>query len=339
MRHYEPELALVQLTTSIGDAILDPMLLPKELFLPLIRAICETPKQVIMHGSRNDIGGLKRDCAVAPHKLIDTQIAARFAGEKAFGLASLVRNKCNIRLDKSSQRSDWGYRPLTERQILYAASDTKYLLKLWKILEQEVITRGLEDAFYEECDELSRLPASKVRFTPQGWRKMKGIKKQSTLVKSRVHHLWAWRERVSKTINWQNSRLLPPKALLALANAGIDGFKSVRLDPRVLAAQNELIPLLHSPDPLPENDFDSTEFENWNKRELKERLNKLLQWQRLTAKKIDIDPGFFASRALLKRIANLKELSDQALLEAKVHRWRIKRYAETWRLVLDKSML
>ncbi|WP_419886231.1 ribonuclease D [Paenibacillus sp. B-A-8] len=54
-------------------------------------------------------------------------------------LEDLTRECLNISLDKSQRMSDWSKSTLNSNQIQYALNDVRYLVVLWKILEQQLI--------------------------------------------------------------------------------------------------------------------------------------------------------------------------------------------------------
>jgi ribonuclease D len=70
---------------------------------------------------------LDRDYQVRVRGLVDTQIMAQVLGEPKTGLAALLEQELGVELDKRYQRADWGRRPLTASQVVYAAADTAFL--------------------------------------------------------------------------------------------------------------------------------------------------------------------------------------------------------------------
>ena len=55
------------------------------------------------------------------------------------GLAAVCERELDLRLDKSAQTSDWTRRPLTERQLAYAALDVEVLLGLHAAFRSQVL--------------------------------------------------------------------------------------------------------------------------------------------------------------------------------------------------------
>ena len=55
-RHYDPCVALVQLTIETHDFVLDPLSLPPRPLAAVLEMVCLTPSIVVVHGARNDVG-------------------------------------------------------------------------------------------------------------------------------------------------------------------------------------------------------------------------------------------------------------------------------------------
>jgi ribonuclease D len=80
-----------------------------------------------------------------------TKVAARICGlDRNPTLAGLTNSLLGITLDKSERLSDWSSRPLTERQLFYAASDVAYLHDLRRLLTRKLIDRG-KYTLFERC--------------------------------------------------------------------------------------------------------------------------------------------------------------------------------------------
>jgi exosome complex exonuclease RRP6 len=46
--------------------------------------------------------------------------------------------------DKKYQLADWRMRPLTDEMLRYAREDTHYLLYIYDVIRQELISKGLQ---------------------------------------------------------------------------------------------------------------------------------------------------------------------------------------------------
>ncbi|CAN0181097.1 unnamed protein product, partial [Phaeothamnion confervicola] len=72
----------------------------------------------------------------------DTGQAARYLGLPSFSYAHLLDRYCGVMADKRHQLSDWRVRPLPAEMLLYACSDTHYLLYIADRLRTELHARG-----------------------------------------------------------------------------------------------------------------------------------------------------------------------------------------------------
>ena len=109
----------------------------------LINILSNSSTQFIMHYARQDLLWLKYHLKVEPKNIFCTKVASKLArtASSAHGYKDLVKELCGKEISKKEQQSDWGNPNLSEKQINYAAQDTKYLFeikdKLTKMLERE----------------------------------------------------------------------------------------------------------------------------------------------------------------------------------------------------------
>ncbi|XP_072984736.1 uncharacterized protein [Typha latifolia] len=75
------------------------------------------------------------------HHLKNQSLGQKLSRETK-SLATICEELLNISLSKELQCSDWSCRPLSEEQILYAAADAYYLLQVFTVFQQKVITEG-----------------------------------------------------------------------------------------------------------------------------------------------------------------------------------------------------
>jgi ribonuclease D len=104
---------------------------------------------------------LHRDFGIEISSLFDTQIAAAFLGIKETSLASLLKNRFGVTIEKKYQKKDWSQRPLKKEMLDYAVRDSFYLLPLARVLEEELRSKDLLFCVEEECESLCKVRAKK----------------------------------------------------------------------------------------------------------------------------------------------------------------------------------
>lgn len=133
--------SLVQLAKPNGEAVvIDALAVGVE---GAIREIVESPTVAkVAHNARFDEGVLLA-AGLQPAALIDTLQLARWAvSAPSYSLKALTAELFGVELDKSFQRSNWRRRPLTDQQLLYAATDAHITLRLYFELQRQLEERG-----------------------------------------------------------------------------------------------------------------------------------------------------------------------------------------------------
>ena len=128
---YFPELSLLQISTSSKILLIDFLKCKKLGFLKNI--LEDKAKTVIMHSSRSDTTVLNTNLKIRLNNCFDIQIAEKFinGGEiKNYGF--IVAKYFGYELDKSETNSNWLKRPLTHKQLEYAADDVNFLIPIYK---------------------------------------------------------------------------------------------------------------------------------------------------------------------------------------------------------------
>ncbi len=214
---YYPQLCLIQIAAGSSIWCIDTLVLD-DLSL-FFQDLCRPSLLKIFHAARQDLEIFFHETAQIPTPLFDTQIAAALLGRPdQIAYAGLVAEFYEIDLDKSSSRTNWIQRPLSGRQLDYAADDVRYLQGVKANLTEELEARGRIEWLNEECRRLAETnlynndPATM-------WRRVKGIGKLEPDKQAIAVALAAWRENNAQARNLPRGWVLKDDRLLALARA------------------------------------------------------------------------------------------------------------------------
>ncbi len=160
-RTYRPQLGLIQLYDGNHLSLIDPSKIEDmSCFEKLLK---HESVLKVLHACGEDLEVFRYSFGCTPSPMVDTQIMAAFSGcGLSTGFAMLVKDYLAVELDKSESRTNWLVRPLSQRQLEYAAADVYYLYPLYQSLKQEVVQAGWWQAALQESDFLVEKRAVEV---------------------------------------------------------------------------------------------------------------------------------------------------------------------------------
>jgi len=107
---------------------------------PNLKSILEKKTiEKIFHFARFDIAALASNLNIEVNPIFCTKIASKLARTYSpkHGLKEVINETVGVELDKQAQSSDWGkIGDLTQKQLIYAANDVRYLIAAKEKLEQ-----------------------------------------------------------------------------------------------------------------------------------------------------------------------------------------------------------
>ncbi len=214
-RTYFAELCLIQVAAGGSLACVDTL---ADLDLQILfQYFADDARTLMIHAARQDLEVLHFAGATRLAPLSDTQLAAALAGyAEQIGYADLVRQLLGVDLDKSQTRTNWRQRPLTSRQLHYAADDVRYLGAVHDALLGELDAAGRLAWFREDCRGLHD-PESIDPPVELAWQRLKRIDGMPEAAFARAIALATWREREARARNLPRSWVLADPALHALA--------------------------------------------------------------------------------------------------------------------------
>jgi ribonuclease D len=226
---YHPKLCLVQVATSDGIWLVDP--LAGMDLAPLARVLAAPSVQVILHAGRQDLEIFHDQLGVVPKNVYDVQLAAGFAGYgSSLSYGRLVELALGETLVKGEAYTDWCQRPLTDAQLKYAADDVRYLLPLVAKIESKLEELGRARWAEEEMESLSD-PSSYELKLDDAWRKVAGRGSLSGRQAAVLREVARWREETAVRRDLPRGWIVKDPTLVEIARrapSSLEGLKKIR---------------------------------------------------------------------------------------------------------------
>ena len=147
---FYPKIGLLQIADHSKCYLVDPLSIQD--WSCFTNLLANPGCTFVIHSCGEDLNLLNTTLGQIPLRIFDTQIAAAFLGlGYSISYQALVAKLFSIDLPKDETRSDWLNRPLSETQLLYAANDACYLLKIQKVLYQQLIAENKLNWLESEC--------------------------------------------------------------------------------------------------------------------------------------------------------------------------------------------
>ncbi len=183
----------------------------------------------MLHAGENDIRLLNRDYGFTFNAVFDTHRAASLMGCTHLALAVLVDTYLGEALEKSKsiQRSRWDTRPLAEEQIEYAVQDTRYLIALYRIMNEKLQGEGLTQKAAEAFERVTATRWSEKRLDKEGYLKIRGADELDGHQQDRLKALYCWRFWKAQRTNRARFLILSDQDLIDLAAHDIDSLESL----------------------------------------------------------------------------------------------------------------
>lgn len=150
-----------------------------------------------------------------PKNIYDINIATSLLNYPPASLTNLIASILEFDTGKSSQKSNWFKRPLSENQIHYAAQDVLHLFKLKDILLAEAAEKGVSRWIAEEnalMDEANYADEECNNFIKE--KDKQGLTEQEWYI---FKKLMAFREKTAKKFNRPGFKIIKKDHLKALA--------------------------------------------------------------------------------------------------------------------------
>jgi len=213
LHHYHEKLCLLQVAFAGRYALVDPLAI--EDVSGLLTLLDK--HELWFHGSDYDLTMLRRTYGWAPRVVRDTQIAARLAGFRQFGLAALIHSVFGVQLSKASQKADWSRRPLPEHMLSYAVDDVRYLIPLADHLMKIVREKNRESWFEQSCQALQADVAERSMAPKEDPWRVQGSGRLHPKGLAILKAMWEWREGIATERDIPCYRIMSNKQMVTYA--------------------------------------------------------------------------------------------------------------------------
>src|SRR5690349_22312403 len=324
---------LLQVSTRDRNAIIDPLPIGSP---PKLGELLQSNNvEVVFHGAGYDLTLLHRDYGWHDTDCFDTRVAAQLLGIKSFGLAALLEQFFDVRLDKKHQRADWSMRPLPQDMLDYAVQDTRYLLQLRDHMKSELQRRGRWQWAQEE---FARLEGTRweAEEEMEGFLRLKGARDLTRRELAVLREVANWRDRMAEQLDRATFRVMGNEVLFELARTAprnVTALSSIKGMPKgmIERAGSDLVAAIRRGLEAPEAELPKfPRGQRWNKdRDFDDRVARLKATRDAAATRLELDPGVLCSRERLENVARrgAKTLADLEQVPD-LRRWQLEERGE-----------
>ena len=319
---------LLQISTREQSAIIDP--LPIGSPAKLGQLLESKGVEVVFHDADYDLRLLHQDYGWHVTNIFDTRVASQLLGIKSFGLAALLEQFFDVKLDKKHQRADWSMRPLTADMLQYAAQDTRYLLQLKDHMKSELTRRG---RLHWAEEEFARLEGTRweAEQSMEGFLRLKGARDLSRRELAVLREVANWRDTVAAQLDRATFRVIGNEALFEIARRApmnTSELSTIKGMPKgmIERAGADIVAAIRHGMEVPEAELPKfPKGQRWNKdRDFDDKVNRLKAVRDAAATRLELDPGVLCSRERLENVARsgAKTVGDLATVPDLRH-WQI----------------
>lgn len=316
---YRERICLVQIATAEEIFIIDPLSESFEL-APLQDLFANPSVEKVFHAADYDLMLLKSRYGWDVHNLFDTMVAARVLGLKQLGLAGLLEQLLNVRIDKKYQRADWGKRPLRPEYLAYAANDTRFLLPLRDLLEQRLLESDRWLEAQSMFQTMTLVNPVQRDFDPDRFRRITGAHQLTPRGQAILRELYIFRDQEARKRDMPPFKVINDGILVRLAKVTENGA-AIPVGEKLFRQQharfgNALTQALQrgleNPLPARSRKSRSSMFQQ-NGNGFTARMELLLTWRKEKARERGVESDVILTRRAARAIAEHNPNSMEAL--------------------------
>lgn len=313
-RTMTPQLGLIQLYDGHQLVLVDPIAIDD--FSPLCDLLTSPSIVKLFHSCSEDLEAFLTALNVIPCPVFDTQLAATLlCMGNSLGYAKLVEKQLGIVLDKGESRTDWLARPLSDKQLSYAANDVLYLWQIYPELAKQADEKGITQWIYDEVSLTADKKSTPVN--PEfSYLKLKNAWQLQGTGLLVLQQLSAWRLEKARSDDISLNFIVKETAMLDIANIQPTSMSSLNripdLSPRDIRRHGRTIidivanALSHEETLCPNNIERLVDFSTYKK-----QCQRLREACRLVAEKHDIPVELLASKKQINQFLSYCWMPEQ----------------------------
>jgi ribonuclease D len=300
-RTYRADLGLVQVSDGGSAWLVDPL---KVGSMEPLTALMERRTTVkILHSGSEDLEVMLHVLGALPDPLVDTQIACALLGQPLqLGYHHAVKWLLGVDIDKDQTRSNWLKRPLSKKQLLYAAMDVVLLPIMHEILMRRLEDCGRRRWLQEEVERMKSMSAAPVE-PESAYLRFNRTGRLDRVELSVLQALAEWRETVAMERNLARGFVISDAALLRLSQAKPSRKSRLKhiseIHPRAAERYGEELIAIIARAEASEQPIERVE--ELDKLQ-KASLNRMRECVSQVAGELEIDPALLASRKELEKL-------------------------------------
>jgi ribonuclease D len=323
---YYAQFALLQIASREQCYVIDPTALDD--LTPVWELMHNKHILKVFHAARQDLEIIMLESGALPLPLFDTQVAAALLGYgQQIGFGNLVQRILKKSLPKQESFSDWLARPLTKKQLDYAADDVIFLMPIYQHLAEALKAKGRHTWLDEEQQALCDENTYRIDIREEFWR-VKGVNRLKPRQLAILRELAAWREEQARKRDIPRRRMIADEPLLEIAKRdklNIDTMKRMRglTDGMVKRFGQIIIELWNTGAQCPEEQWPKLHPRHHHAQGTELRQELLDTLLRLRAEEESIAANILASKQDLGALASWgKQCQGQPPELALLHGWR-----------------
>jgi ribonuclease D len=300
-RTYRANLGLVQISDGQTAWLLDPLAVQS--FEPLVRLMKNSEIMKLLHSGSEDMEVLLNSIGAIPEPLVDTQIACAMLGQPLqLGYHHALKWLFDVDIDKDQTRSNWCKRPLTEKQLRYAAMDVVLLPEMLITLRSRLEQAGRWSWLEEDVERMQS--NARTNIDPEMvYQRFSGIGRMKNPTLQVLKYLARWREQTAIEKNRARGFVISDISMLQMAREKPASSAELRdiegIHPVALSRYEDTLLQL-----IAEAGRDTTPVEKFEQLDEKQRA-QLKQMRAIvadTSAKLSLDPALLGSRKQLEKL-------------------------------------